>query len=276
MGVFSNGGAGRGRSSRGIAGRSLVLGLLFAVLGLTEFGAKDGTGTPNKGESPLESNGREKKHILLLGASVGREWNIKAFPQRAENDQYIFEYVHGGSSFDKSPALRKVLERAENKPDAIFLKECSAYFPGDSEQYKNFMIRWIKECRENGIVPIPTTVVPVTKFHAFKKFVIDILKLRNPFKYGIPFQQRRRKAILEYNDWVREFCRKTGLPVLDLEASVRYSEANRFLRSDLARLDGLHLKPKAYALLDRIILPTLAQVSWTDMESKGSAQRRER
>jgi hypothetical protein len=204
------------------------------------------------------------KHIILLGASIGRAWDIVMLPSRISNRDYIFEYVHGGSSFDKSDKLKEILSRQKNRPDAIFLKECAAYFPGDMESYKSLMRQWIKECQELGVIPIPTTVVPVTRLHSLKKFLIDIIKLRNPFSFGGPFNSKRNRAILEYNDWIKGYCKEQALPILDLEAAVRRSEKDRFLRGDLARIDGLHLNQKAYHVLDQIVLPTLQRVKWRE------------
>jgi lysophospholipase L1-like esterase len=126
---------------------------------------------------------------------------------------------------------------------------------------------WIEGCRNAGIIPIPTTVVPVTRLHPFKKFIIDILKARNPLKFGNPFQGKRIQTILEYNDWMRGYGRNNGLAILDLEEAVRYSDTNRYLREDLARLDGLHLNRKAYRLLDKIVMPTLEKVKWDDKKN---------
>jgi len=202
-----------------------------------------------------------KQHILLIGASVGGAWKISSLPERIDIDGYVFEYVHGGSQFDKSEKLKEVLARQENKPDRIILKECAAYFPGDLELFKKWMERWIAECREAGVEPIPATVVPVTKLHAYKIFFgYPLLKRKNPLQFGWPFQQKRQRSILQYNDWVREMAAEQGLALLDLETALRYSGKNRYLRADLARMDGLHLKSTAYPLLDRIVIPTLDKV----------------
>jgi len=206
-----------------------------------------------------DSDMTEKKHVLLLGASVGGAWDLPGLPERIGNRDYVFEYQHGGSCFDKSGKLSEILSRRERKPDFLFLKECAAYFPDDLSTQKNLMKRWIRECREAGVIPIPTTVVPVSRLHPLKKFLIDILKGRNPFRYGSPFRHRRNQSILAYNDWIKQYSREKSLAVLDLEAAVRYSKENRFLREDLAKIDGLHLNSKAYRLLDRIVIPTLEE-----------------
>jgi len=204
---------------------------------------------------------KKLKYMVLLGASVGKAWNLSLLPKRIDNYDYVFEYVHVGG-FDKSETLRKIISRRKNKPDALFIKECAAYFPGDLELYKNLMKQWIKECKKENVIPIPTTVVPVTRLHPFKQFLIDIVKGRNPLRYGNPFKNRRNSAILLYNDWIRIYCRRNGLSLLDLEEAVRYSEDNRYLREDFARVDGLHLNTKAYEILDQVVIPTLEIVDW--------------
>ncbi|MHA1382019.1 MAG: hypothetical protein ACTSRG_26915 [Candidatus Helarchaeota archaeon] len=204
---------------------------------------------------------KNMKHIVLLGASIGRAWDIPSLPERVNNNNYLFEYV-GCSGFDKSDCLRKIISRTDNKPDAIFIKECAAYFPGDLNHYQSLMKKWIKECYEKDVIPIPTTVVPVTRLHSLKKFLIDIIKGRNPFESGSLFHNKRNKAILKYNDWIKAYCKRCELSVLDLEGAVRYSEKNRYLREDLAKIDGLHLNSKAYKALDKIVISTLKRLNW--------------
>ncbi|UCE40734.1 MAG: hypothetical protein JSV17_14995 [Candidatus Aminicenantes bacterium] len=221
--------------------------------------------TPSPSESRFEKSIKKQKYIILLGASVGREWNIDALPEREKNSDYIFEYVYGGK-FDKSKSLGEILARRERKPDAIFLKECAAYFPGDFELYSKSMMRWIEECRRAGVIPIPATIVPVTRLHSLKKFFIDVLKGRNPFQHSHPLKQERNSSICEFNDWIRTYSREKGLAVLDLEAALRYSERNRFLKESFARIDGLHLNKQAYKNLDRIVIPALESVQWENLD----------
>jgi hypothetical protein len=212
-----------------------------------------------QGEPQVE----KKKHVLLIGASVGAHWNFGALPERIRKKDYFLEYIHGGG-YNKTKRLREVLARKENKPDAVFIKECAAYFPGDLNHYKDLIKGWVKECWDSGIIPMLTTVVPVTRLHPFKQFMIDIVKRRNPLRFGNPFKSKRNLAIIEFNDWIWDFSRENGLTVLDLEGAVRYGTKNRYLREDLARIDGLHLNKKAYKILDEIVLPTLDHVNWDD------------
>jgi hypothetical protein len=209
----------------------------------------------------LPVDNSKKKKIVLVGASVGGAWNISSLPERIKNYDYMFDYRHGGSFFDKSEEITKVLTQ-DKAPHVIFLKECAAYFPGDFEEYKKLMKGWIEKCLQAGVIPVPTTVVPVTRLHSFKMILIDIIKTRNPLRFGSPFRYNRNRSIMEYNDWIRAFCAQKGLAVLDLEAAVRYSEKNRFLKENFARIDGLHLNRKAYQALDDIVIPTLESINW--------------
>ena len=213
---------------------------------------------------------QKTKHIVLLGASVGKAWNIESLPNRIRQSNtnnssdpinpknlinYRFEYV-GEYQFDKSKALQQILQRKENKPDAIFIKECAAYFPGDFPHYQELMKRWIRQCQEAKIIPNPTTVVPVIKDMSLKTKIKDYIK-----RYvGKSPNTSRLTGILQYNDWIKSYAQKEGLTVLDLETPLRTSNKDRSLRIDFHSGDGLHLNSRAYTLLDSIVLPTLERV----------------
>ncbi len=248
-----------------MCGRSTIQALLIALPVLMFILSFAHGFRPAVEEASLERPSETRpKRIVLIGASIGKAWNISALPERIANHDCVFEYVYSGG-FDKSQKLAEVLSRAQDRPDAIFLKECAAYFPGDFTSYQHLMKKWIEDCLEAGVIPIPATVVPVTRFHSFKKFGIDILKLRNPFRMGIPFRQRRQKAVQEYNDWLRAYCREKGLAVLDLEKALSKGAKNRYLRSRFAKIDGLHLNKKGYKVLDEQVLPVLGKVDWTGL-----------
>lgn len=244
------------------------VGILLSM-GISLLAVNAGGGIPKEpGDGRTMRNREPVRRVLLLGASVGRHWDFPGLSRRLDVSKYIFEYRHGGG-FDKTRRLAEVLARTEDKPDAVLLKQCAAYFPRNPEETREKMREWVASCRAEGVVPIPTTVVPVTRLNAFKQFLIDILKRRNPFRFGNPFAFRRNQAILAYNDWILSFCREQRLVCLDLEASLVYSGKNRFLRENLARIDGLHLNHKAYLLLDQIISPTLEKVDWIEEDSFG-------
>jgi len=197
----------------------------------------------------------KQKHIVLLGASVGQAWDIEGLPDRVAAAQgYRFEYV-GEYAFDKTEALRKILRWKQNKPDAVFIKECAAYFPGDLRQYQELMKKWVNECKLAGVNPILTTVVPVvdSKEKRWQDQLKDFIKTL----LGRPTTATQLAGIYQYNDWVRVYAAQEGLTVLDLEAPLRTSQDDRSLRVDLHSGDGLHLNSKAYEILDAVVVPAL-------------------
>lgn len=225
--------------------------LLILVTGLTT-GAYVLTATLNADEeAPPPAGGR----ILLLGASVGKAWNLSELPQRTGNDRYALESV-AYYEYDKSPALEEILMRPKRKfrltrtylkgffkpapqlPDTIILKECAAYFPGDLPTYQALMKQWVERLRGANINVILATVVPVTRQDQASR-------------------PGRIESILAYNDWIREYAAQERLPLLDLEAAVRIDGTDRFLRDDLAIDDGLHLNKQAYDILDQLLQKTL-------------------
>jgi hypothetical protein len=197
----------------------------------------------------------KNKRVLLLGASVGYEWDLPKLPERTQNNNYSFEMIPV-YAFDKSDALNEILMRpkrkfrfnrsyiksllkpALQKPEVLIIKECAAYFPGDFEKYKTLVKQWVAQCKVAGIQPVLATVVSVTNEHSQRK-------------------PGRLEGILEYNDWARSYTREAGINCFDLEAALRISENNRKLRQDLTIGDGLHLNAKAYSILDKLVLEYL-------------------
>ncbi len=212
-------------------------------------------GTMGNNEATPRSESVAKKKVLLLGASVGKAWNLPEVPQRMHENNYLFESV-AAYQYDKSEALDEILMRPRRKfhltrtylkgfflpspqlPNIIIVKECAAYFPGDLVQYKNMMMQWVKKIRSANIHVMLATTVPVTPERAAKT----------------PGQIEDIRA---FNDWVREYAKKENIALLDLEAALTKDAKNRFLRDDLTIGDGLHLNRQAYDILDRLLLDTL-------------------
>lgn len=209
-----------------------------------------------------EAYGSDKKarHILLIGASVGNRWHFDELQSRINTKEYTFEYV-GVYKFDKSKALKEILNRSVNRPDAIIIKECAAYFPGDLDLYESLMKEWCEHCVEAKVVPIPATVVPVTRTHNMRTGIKIIIK-RILGRIEKIYSLSRIDGILSYNDWMKDYAQSKGFTILDLESALHSSPDNRYLKSELTSGDGLHLTSKAYELLDKIVLPSLKKVNW--------------
>jgi len=201
----------------------------------------------------------EKRDVVLLGASIGFYWKFEDLPKRMGMEGYTFEYI-GEDGFDKSKTLQKILSRP-NRPDAIFLKQCAAYFPGDLVQYQALMKTYVQECLKAGIVPILVTVAPVREPGIFKlQYWKNIVKkIIYPSR---PTVEARLRDLTAYNDWLKKYSLEQNLEIVDLEKALRISDTDRRLRADFDGGDGLHLNSNAYAKLDQIVMPTLEKVDW--------------
>ena len=178
----------------------------------------------------------ENASITFVCASVGSAWNINEHFPNLNIDIYD-EY-----QFDKGQVIRDILE--SGKPDIMIIKECAAYFPPEEmgtsmAAYKDLIRDWINLCRGESVIPILTTVVPIDP--------------DNPNNW-----EGQLGSILEYNDWVKDYCRNEDISVLDLEAALRVSEGNRALDPKYDSGDGLHPNDLAYTEeLDHILIPAL-------------------
>jgi hypothetical protein len=196
-----------------------------------------------------------RKMVLLMGASVGKAWNLKEWPERTHNNSFNLESI-AFYKYDKTETLEEILMRPKRKfrltrtylkgffkpapqlPEIIILKECAAYFPGDLSTYQSLIKQWVGQIRGAGIPVMLATIVPVTRTHQTT-------------------HAGRIESIRAYNDWIRSYAAQERLPLLDLEAAVRIDDTTRFLRDDLTSGDGLHLNKQAYDILDRVLQETL-------------------
>jgi hypothetical protein len=191
------------------------------------------------------------RRVVLIGASIGEAWNLPELPARTHGAGYQFEALQAWQ-FDKSDVLNEVLMRPERKfkltrtyfkgffkpspqpADVIVIKECSAYFPHDlaMQDKRKLIDHWVRQVREQNIRLVLATSVPVTKARAAA-------------------EPGKQQGVLAFNDWVREYAKKNGVVLLDLEAATRTDSQDRYLRDDFAVADGSHLNRKAYDALDR-------------------------
>ena len=213
----------------------------------------NGTTSSNESDSP--------RHIVLLGASVGGAWNISSLPDRTGNSEYTFEYICEYSA-DKSEKLASILDRGRETPDAIIIKECAAYFPGESEELKTLIRGWVGACQDENVIPLLATVVPVVRSFPMRIFLLSLLHGKWRYPKGT------FEAIIKFNDWIKDYAEKEGLVVLDLEAALRTSSSDRHLNGRYARKDGLHINEKAYAELDEIVIPAMGRVEFPERQNQ--------
>jgi hypothetical protein len=192
---------------------------------------------------------REAVRITLVGASIGKAWHFDRLGERISAPGYQFAYL-GNYDFDKGPLIED-LATARIKPDIVMIKECATYFPGDLDRYQHQIVSWVGKLRAAGIRPVLVTTAPVAE-------PTDLLtRAKNTVKQlvGIP---TRLESELRFNDWLRDHADREKIPVFDIEAHLRRSDSNRWLRNEFDAGDGLHLNEAAYRNLDNAFSGFLA------------------
>lgn len=237
---------------------------LWMVAGLTVAGFAVAAAVIAKvGNDPAARPTGKSKHIVLIGASIGKSWNLSELPQRANRDDYTFEALQAWQ-YDKSEAVEETLMRPARRfrmtasyfkgffqpspqlADVVILKECSSYFGGDAQiaQKKEMFQRWVDEVRQKNLALMVATVAPITRERAARE--------RN----GVG----KQAAIREFNDWMRAYATARGLALLDLEKALRADDTERYLRDEFTSGDGSHLSRAAYDVLDQVMLDALCQL----------------
>ena len=177
-------------------------------------------------------------YVVLLGASVGKEWNLPALPDRLNADGYAFGY-RGKYGYDKTDVL-ETLVNSQYKPDIVIIKECAEYFPKELNPILEKLPQWVDLLVSSDITPVLATCCPVTEGN----------DCGNP---------GRQAAINEFNQFVHAFAEEKDLALLDLEETLRSDGDAHYLRVEYSQPDGLHLLPAAYQALDAIVLPALGE-----------------
>jgi len=194
-------------------------------------------------EAEIEVLDPAPKYVVLVGASVGKDWDLPSFPDRTGESGYTFGY-RGRYSHDKESLITPFLS-AQLKPVVVIIKECAAYFPEDKDKIVEKLPRWVDLLKASGITPVLATCVPVTGDN----------DRNNP---------GRQAAIEDVNQFIRTYTEKNNIGLLDLASVLRVDENNGYLRESYARQDGLHLQADAYKPLDEILVPTIASAERKD------------
>jgi len=183
---------------------------------------------------------QEPRRITLVGASIGQDWHFERLGDRVPLAEYKFSYV-GVNAFDKTPLITGLVGGAD-RPDIVLIKECSTYFPGDIERYRRGVMTWVDQLRKSGIQPMLVTTAPVSEpfGSAARRFVKKML--------GKPDWL---DTVTAYNDWLKVYAQHEKIPVFDLEAVLRRSDSERWLKAEYDVGDRVHLNAAAYKAMDR-------------------------
>ncbi len=236
--------------------RTLIWLLSIAVVAFTAFRV-----TAKVDEPAASRTGGHGMHVVLIGASIGKAWNLPELPKRVHDDRHSFEALQVWD-YDKSEAVEETLIRPSRKfrftpgyvrgffepsprpADLVILKECSSYFGGEVQMKRKQELfqHWVEEVREKNIPVMVATIVPITRARAEQDGVA------------------KHRAILQFNDWVRAYAKEKKLPLLDLERALRTDDKERYLRDEFTSGDGSHLNRAAYDVLDRVMIDSLCEV----------------
>lgn len=208
------------------------------------------------------SDGAKDMHVVLIGASIGKAWELPALPQRTKSEHVTFEALQVWD-YDKSEAVEETLMRPARKfkwtptyvkgffapsprvADLIVLKECSSYFDGNLQlqRKKELFQHWVEEVRQKNIRVMVATIVPITRARTQSDGAAKL------------------QAIREFNDWVRAYAQEQHLPLLDLEQAMRTDGKDRYLRDEFTSGDGSHLNRAAYDVLDHVMIEALSKLN---------------
>jgi hypothetical protein len=72
----------------------------------------------------------------------------------------------------------------------------------------------------------------------------------------------RIDTLIEFNDWLKDYARREQVPFFDLEAVVRRSAGERWLRPDFDSGDQLHVNAEAYRAIDGAFAAFLTSQTW--------------
>ncbi len=192
--------------------------------------------------------------VVLVGASIGNQWDIEGLPKRIGLDEKEFElgFIPVFDDFDKLPAIREAVEGG-GAPDILVIKECSVYFPGPLDEYKLMISSWAKYLEENNIRLVLATTVPIARNSGLVFEAKSLLK-------RVMGKPNKIDEISKYNDWIRDFSQKKGYQVLDLEMALRVSAAERYMNPKYDIGDRVHLNSLAYGELDQVMKEFLSSL----------------
>jgi hypothetical protein len=186
-------------------------------------------------------NVEQPRRVVLVGASIGKAWHFEHLGERVKLPGYRFEYL-GVYDFDKGKLVSNLVTNPD-KPDIVLIKECATYFPGDVEQYHLLIKSWVDTLLAAGIRPVIVTTAPVAEPTGLLPRAKTLIK-------RLLGMQTTHESVMVYNDWLKEYAKNKNIPLFDLEAVLRRSANERWLKPEYDEGDGLHLNAAAYTVMD--------------------------
>lgn len=206
----------------------------------------------NEKAGPPQPN---RPRVVFLGDSITDGWRLNEyFPER----DFINRGISGQTTGQMLGRMRA--DVLDLKPAALVVlagtNDIARGVPLRTIQHNLAMIAELAASR--GIKVILASVLPVHNYN----------KDQDPrFERTV---QRSLKAILDLNDWIRDFAKRNGHIYLDYYTAM--VDANGFLRQDLAD-DGLHPNAAGYRVMAPLVGTAIEKAA---PPAQGPAPRRRR
>ena len=241
--------------------------LMYADLAVTEYlgilwyrmtpgrdssGGEGSVVTGRKGENVLRSGAGDTgtihrgKVVILLGASYAE--GMKEIP--LENITVINKGVSGEQTFEMLARFNR--DVLGERPDAvviwgfindIFRSERDG-ISSKLERTRGNISEMVEMARANGIKPILATEVTIREKNGLKEAVLSWMG-RVMGKEG--YQDYVNRHVLSTNQWIREYAKKQGVPLLDFQPLLADARGKR--GKAFAMEDGSHISVAGYSRL---------------------------
>lgn len=192
----------------------------------------------------------DKKDIVYIEASTASRWKLGEFGKRVNDERFSIETMTL-YEFDKTLRVNKAIHERPSKPNAIVMQECSVYFPGDMQDYKQKYHSWIRQIRQSGVTPVIATTVPPAASQGFVEDAKAWIKVR------LLGRDSQYAQVIQFNEWLRQLAKDENVVLFDLEKITRKNDTDRHMREEYNAGDGIHLNAAAYNMLDNELLSLL-------------------
>jgi len=231
--------------------------IIVLVLGFLFIGAMSSWGQPKKDTSTLKEGQKlvpypekrlgnsipKENHIVLIGASYARGWNISEIAGL----KVINKGVNGNQSFEMLTRFQKDVIAA--KPRAVIIwgfindifrsrrEDIQETLEKIKENYK----KMAKMSRDHGITPVIATEITIRPKDTWKETLSGWLG-------GIlgkeSYQTYVNKNVLAVNQWIKAFAGEEGIFLLDFQPAL--SNVKGVRKKEFATPDGSHISQKGY------------------------------
>jgi lysophospholipase L1-like esterase len=195
-----------------------------------------------------------KPHMIVIGASYAENWPIKQVS--------CLQVSNKGINGQVSTEVRERFEQdaLASKPKAVliwgFINDFSNNPREAADETRETAIRNIKAMAEAtnqaGIIPVLATEVTMG---APDSLLDNLMDWVGSIRGKQSFQQYISSNVMAVNDWIREYAKEKGYPVLDIEQLMTNEDGNR--KTGYYTEDLSHITDQAYQDLDAFALPVL-------------------